>query len=522
MFEWLNLDFFSNDTWMAWGIGLLIGFPLLSILFGEMLYRIEGGSDSRKSLLGNAQYLILPSLVVYLLLTQVLDLNSNNTFVQISSTILWISIIYLSLSVFNIYWDSQQTEDQWQSRVPSLILNIGRLFFILFSFAIVMAQIWGIDLGKMLAALGVGSIVLGLALQDTLGGLFAGITLISARKFQVGDWLKTGDVVGKVTTVNWHSVTLKTFENDLLVIPNSLLAGETFYNYSRPERVHMERVVIDFCEEHPPNMVRKAMLEAAHHADYVLDDPAPQVKLIALENDAGSYEAQIWFSDYGDIVKARDAYLSSAWYAAKRNGIIFPYEDHQMYYFKGSDMMLGKIDTIKDDGIEAKLQQLETFELNPQELALLAENSSVQRYGEAETILKAGEETEYIYAVLTGKVQSFVRDINNKKHTIGVTRPGSLFGVLAGLRHIESLTTVVAHHDLQIARISVTTIEKLIKSNPEFGQSLEMEIENSLKTINGIRYHGQRNKMSEGSAVIDQFGSQVVNLKDVLKRNNRK
>ena len=131
----------------------------------------------------------------------------------------------------------------------------------------------------MLAALGVGSIVLGLALQDTLGGLFAGITLISARQFQIGDWIKAGDVVGQVISINWHSVTLKSFEEDLLVIPNSVLASNIFYNFSRPDKIHMERVTIVFSDDHPPNMVRTALLEAALSTPGVLHNPPPQIHL---------------------------------------------------------------------------------------------------------------------------------------------------------------------------------------------------------------------------------------------------
>ena len=188
-------------------------------------------------------------------------------------------------------------DDAWQSRVPNLILNIARLFFILLGIAFIISAIWNIDLGQMLAALGVGSIVLGLALQDTLGGLFAGITLISARQFQIGDWLKTNDVIGQVISINWHSVTLKTFEEDLLVIPNSVLASNTFYNYSRPDKIHMERVTTIFSDDHPPNMVREALMEAALSTPGVLHDPRPMIHLRDLKED-GAYEAMLYYDDY--------------------------------------------------------------------------------------------------------------------------------------------------------------------------------------------------------------------------------
>ena len=69
------LDWFGNETWLAWGVGLLIGFPLLMVLFGEMLYRLEGTQNSRHAFITNAQYFVFPSLTIYLLLSQVLELT---------------------------------------------------------------------------------------------------------------------------------------------------------------------------------------------------------------------------------------------------------------------------------------------------------------------------------------------------------------------------------------------------------------------------------------------------------------
>ncbi len=254
------LDFLTNEAWLAWGVGLLIGFPLLTILFGEMLYRIErvDSNQDTRAYMGKLQYFVLPSLVIYLLMLKVLELDHQNLSVRAIATVFWISALYLSLSVFNIFWFSGEVpEDDWRSRIPSLVLNIARMFFVLLGIAIILSTVWEIDLGQMLAALGVGSIVLGLALQDTLGGLFAGITLISTRQFKIGDWLNAGDVIGKVITVNWYSTSLETLEGDLLVIPNSVLASDPFRNYSQPTPVHMERIVIQFWEEQPPNTVKR-------------------------------------------------------------------------------------------------------------------------------------------------------------------------------------------------------------------------------------------------------------------------
>ncbi len=479
---------FAQEGWLAWGVGLLIGFPLLAVLFGEMLFRAENAAGVPTRSLGRALLFVLPSLVVYLLFTRVLELDDANVWVRIAASAFWIGAIYLALALFNMVW-SRGAEDEasWRNKVPTLVINIARLFFILLGFAFVVSTIWGVDLGKMLAALGVGSIVLGLALQDTLGGLFAGITLISARQFNVGDWIKAGDVVGQVVTVNWYSVSLRTFEDDLLVIPNSVLARDTFRNYSRPNPLHMERIVIQFSEELPPNRVREALLEAARLTPGVLDAPPPQVMLRELADDAGAYEAHLFFDDYARIDGIRDAYLTHAWYAAKRHGLVFPIEDHQVFHFRGREMNLGSDDRIAPEQLADTLAELDLFSLPREVLETFSEGAAILRYGKGERIIQEGQRSDAIYVLLTGHVHTFAYDAEGKAHSMGTASPGELFGIVSALRHRDSLVSVFADSDVQVARLKPERMEDVLQAHPEVAQEVEQAIDARLESIEALR-----------------------------------
>ena len=507
------LDWLTDEVWLAWGVGLLIGFPLLTILFGEMLHRIEASGADRetRSSLGKTLYFVLPSLVVYLLLIKVLEFDHASAWVRVAATVFWISIIYLCISAFNYVWfGKSEDESSWQSRIPSLVLNIARLFFILLSVAFVLSIVWGIDLGRMLAALGVGSIVLGLALQDTVGGLFAGITLISARQFKVGDWLQTGDVTGKVLTVNWYSTSLETFEKDLLVIPNSVLASDTFTNFSQPTSVHMERFVIQFWEEQPPNKVREALLEAAHAAPEVLDDPAPEVLLIEYGDDAGAYEAHIYFADYARIDQVRDSYLTHAWYAAKRHNIVFPYEDLQLYHFQGEELDMGSSEAIEPKDLVDRLEELEAFKLSREELEFLTTDANIDRFGNREKILTAGTPSDGLFVVLSGAVRKIVPGNNGVKYNAGVVQAGEFFGVISAIRDTDSLITVYAESDTELVKVSVKQLQEVLKSNTAFALEMEKNIETRLENISAIQHKGE--------GLSQKVESKVVTLRGMLKR----
>ncbi len=509
--EWLG-----NETWIAWGVGLLIGFPFLMILFGEMLYRIEGRSENnRHAFLANAQYFVLPSLVLYLLLMQVMGLTHENIIIKVVASVFWISFIYLVVSTFNLFWQSSaDDENAWQSRVPSLVLNIARLFFILLGVALVVSTVWEVDLGQMLAALGVGSIVLGLALQDTLGSLFAGITLISARQFQVGDWLKTGDVTGRVIAINWHSVTLETFEDDSLVIPNSMLARETFHNLSRPSKIHMERITIDFCEDHPPNQVRNALLEAAHSTPGVLREPAPRIILKALADDAGKYEAQLYFDDYAKYDTLYDEYLTRAWYAAKRHGVVFPFEDHLLFQARAAEMDQGIDDTIEDDELIDKLVELDSFTLSRDELDVLTAQAKIKRFGSGEKFITLDAECDGLYVVLTGKARKTTKNYKGEEKNMGSAYPGDLIGLISTIRHDESMINAYAELDTQLVILNSDSVRSVLKSNPKFAFSLEQGIETRLKSLQAVQHKGQHKDQSSDI----KNDSNVVSLKELLQK----
>src|SRR5260370_28469674 len=94
-----------------------------------------------------------------------------------------------------------------QMRGPKLLIDILRIALSLVGGSVVVSSIWKIDLGKLLAAMGVGSIVLAFALQQFLGNLLSGLVLLSAHKFSIGDWIVVEGRVAKVVEMDWHTVT---------------------------------------------------------------------------------------------------------------------------------------------------------------------------------------------------------------------------------------------------------------------------------------------------------------------------
>ena len=77
-----------------------------------------------------------------------------------------------------------------------------------------------------------------------------------------------------------------------------------------------------------------------------------------------TYEAILYYNDYAMIDDIVDRYLTRAWYATNRHGIIFPYEDYRVYHSRGSEFDLGSTNPINEEDIIHQLQTLKTFNLS--------------------------------------------------------------------------------------------------------------------------------------------------------------
>ena len=94
----------------------------------------------------------------------------------------------------------------------------------------------GYDLNGLVAGLGIGSVVITLAAQDTAKNLFGGLVIFMDKPFVVGDWIQIDKYEGTVEDITFRSTRVRTFENSVVNIPNSVLANESIINWSRMEK----------------------------------------------------------------------------------------------------------------------------------------------------------------------------------------------------------------------------------------------------------------------------------------------
>jgi small-conductance mechanosensitive channel len=183
--------------------------------------------------------------------------------------------------LFLVRWGRQEPSLE---RVTQPAGFVARIVFALLAGIIIFENL-GIHLTAVWTTLGVGSVAVALALQDTLGNFFAGVYLVADRPISAGDYVKLdGGHEGYVAQVGWRSTTLRTLGNNTIVIPNSILAKAVIINYSMPEERMSLDIRVGVAYGNDARRVEKILLEIAEAAmadnvEGLLAHFAPEAKL---------------------------------------------------------------------------------------------------------------------------------------------------------------------------------------------------------------------------------------------------
>lgn len=487
---------FWQQDWFIWGAILIVAFPFSTLILGEIIYRAKTKDKLLVATLRIVRNLIFPSLALFILLNKILGLSESTTPMRLVQTALWLFTIHGSLTVVNGLLFNQAKTGSWQANVPRLFRDLSRVFLILCGVAIVLSVVWGADLGGVIAALGVGSIVIGLALQDTLGNLFSGIALLFERPFGEGDWIEVDSVKGKVIEINWRSVHILTRELEMLIIPNAVLAGATIRNYRRPQKLHIEPVDIGFSYSDPPNKIKRIMKETALATKGVLHKPEPVIQTISYDDSSISYRVRLFLADYDKVPQIRDEFVTRIWYAAERNNLNIPFPIRTLYHNPPTKTSL-------EDTVNRYVEQMRSLpifaSIDAAIVAELAKFATNKFFGEGEKAIAQGTSSQEFYLITKGKAIVSIRlDHTLLEQEIAELNVGDFFGESALSGKNISSVTVMALVDLELLVIPIEEMQQALEHCTRLRQEIGAVIESRRKAIARLRKPQNRIGNSNG------------------------
>ncbi len=459
---------------VGWVGVLIFLFPLAMLLLGELLRQMQRRRHPLTGAVGILRNLVLPALSLHILLQQVMGLAATSIPIQVADTLVWVSLIYAALTLLNGVLFEDAPKGSWQSKVPQLFRDLGRFLLILLGSSIVLSRVWGADLGGFLTALGVGSLVLGLALQDSLGNIFSGVALLFEQPLALGDWIEIDDNQGEVVEVNWRAVHLLTEQQILLIVPNSELGKTSFKNFNRPKATYFETVPVSFSYEDPPNKVRQLLAAMALEVEGVQSDPPPEINLIAYGDFAIQYEVQLSCPDPTRGPAIRHEFLRRLWYVARRHRLTIPYQGAEL---ANQPPPLSPV-RVQAERLRV-LGEASCFAVLPASLLdQIAAGADVRDYAANEVVLDQGMALHGLYLILEGAAQLSVFDAKGQSRILGVLTTGEFFGERSSLLHDRiSESTVRALEDLRVMVIDAETLQQAVDQYPRLAQDLGQVME---------------------------------------------
>lgn len=223
-------------------------------------------------------------------------------------------------TAFIDFWLGERKKVQ----VPSVVRGLGLVVLYTVAILSVVGTVTGVDLAPVLATSTVLTVVLGLAVQDTLGNLFSGLALSLEKPFGPGDWILVDTVEGRVESMGWRAVHLRTFTADIVTFPNAFIAKAKVQNFSRPSMLHARNVDILVPPNADPDVIEKVARAACAAVPALRQDPAPRVWLRELTPVGQRYHLNVWLDDFA-IHDHTESELRKAWLReAKKAGLDLP------------------------------------------------------------------------------------------------------------------------------------------------------------------------------------------------------
>ncbi|TGD88156.1 mechanosensitive ion channel [Mycolicibacterium sp. CH28] len=450
----------TAQPWFWPALGIVVGLPLALLLLNELhgfLTRRGSAYTTPVALLRNW---VLPACAVYLLIAQLENADVEATWSKIAATVFGFLIMLLLLSGANAALFGEARAGSWRERLPGIFIDLGRLVLILIGIALLLSWVWGANIGGLVAAVGVTSIVIGLAVQTAVGPVIAGLLLLFEQPFRIGDWLDTTPAKGRVVEVNWRAVHIDT-GNGIQVVPNAMLATGSFTNLSRAQgAVYQAAATLAFSADDPPGAVAEAMLSVAAGLPTRL--PKLPAKVVALGE--AKYKVSVPVASPADEARTKALLLHRAWYAAQRSGL----------HLDGTAPKPKDTKAYVDD----QLQRIAaTLGLGEESATTMSGRGRRLLFAEGEVIQPVNSVPEFVGFITAGSVGLIVYAEDGRELSLGALGVGDYIGGTSLTRQ-RMLTGVVALTDTTIVAVHRDAVNAVVQHNPrlarQIGEAIEM------------------------------------------------
>lgn len=343
-----------------------------------------------------------------------------------------------------------------------------RLVISMVGYAVIIVTVYSGVLHKSLSTVAATSavltVILGLALQDTLGNFFAGISLHIEQPYHIGDALRVADVVGTVESVTWRTTTVRTNNNSLVIHPNSRIARDPIEVFTLNE---LNRRIMRFPAPYDiaPERVIGIVDRTAQSVPRVAAERQPVVRVAEFAESCITYEILFWIKDYMWAHDIEAAMRKRIWYALKRHGIDMPFPTRHILLEESRE-------TGQPRSFEGFLSGIDILKpLGKGELKTLADSVVPRLYASGEIVIQTGEAAESMFVVHRGSAEVLAPDAGGNWRQLAVLGPGNVLGEMGLFTGEPRRADVRAQDELELLEIGKPVMKALLTENRSLAEA---------------------------------------------------
>ena len=331
-------------------------------------------------------------------------------------------------------------------------------------------NVFNMPIGALFATSGAVAIIAGLALQSTLADVFSGIAISLGRSYRIGDSIIIdGGVEGKIVEANWQAVQLLTPNNDLAIIPNSVLAKAKIVNVSYPDETHDESLLIRLQPATAPSHFVEVALEALASCNLIMHQPAPSVAVKSL--NASAIELELRYRVHKGSISDK-----------ARNEVF----DRIFRHFVAAGLRFAPVAGIADflapavegealappSALETILRNVPLFAtLGEEHKKLLAAKMRKKEYAAGDPVLERGAMSQTLFIIQSGALAVYnLRE--GREHELLRLAPGDYFGESGFLLGEPQRATTRALTRAVVFEIHADDLGPILKERPSLSKEL--------------------------------------------------
>ena len=464
-------DLFNGPLWPFL---FIVIYPVVAVVAIEGARTLDIRDPFTAAIVREAVYGLLPAGAVWLILTELGGLPGENVAVRIAETGFALIALYLILKIV-------QAVLAWligdERRAPKLLLDTVRIGVALLWGAVVVSRIWDINLGSLFAAMGVGSIVLGFALQEFLGNMLSGLGLLSARKFEIGDWLVVDGRPQRVTAFDWRSATLVDASGSTTIVGNSTLAKGNIVIDGRAGQGGWAKLTVTLGIDIAPEEARAAILEAAEAVPGRPPGTKPRCLVSGFQDQRVSYIVMLPIGDPGATSGPKDEFLSRFWYTAQRRAISLQ-SPQDAFFFSPPD-------------VPRLVQDCAAVRRHPEVLAGLVSSKALRRYRRGDELLVEGQMPSEVLIVASGSLAVLLPKGGDfvRVETLDV---GQLLVLPETISGTASPVRVVADTNADVVVIPRAAFVEALRENAAFARDINAIAKSRRKAVAALNFEASR------------------------------